>query len=75
MGPLSAGQLTVVDPDGHAEAVYELSPGSHVASWSRGEDRVVVIEDSSVTLVHMDDGSIEPLGAIVPDSHWVLSAG
>ena len=74
MGLLS-GQLTVVDPTGHAAAIYELSPGSHVASWSRGEDWVVVIEDSSVTLVHIDDGSIEPLGAIVPDSHRVLSAG
>ena len=74
-GPLSAGKLMVVDPAGHATPIHELSQGSHIASWSRGEDWVVVVEDSSVTLVHTEDGSIEPLGALVPDSHWVLSAG
>ena len=75
LGMLSAGELMVVNPAGHASPIYELSDGSHIASWSRGEDWVVVVEDSSVTLIHIDDGSIVPLGALVPDSHWVLSAG
>ncbi len=75
MGPLSAGTLMVVDPAGQATPIYELSQGSRIASWSRGEDWVVVVEDSSVTLINIEDGSIEPLGAIVPDSHRVLSAG
>ena len=74
-GPLSAGTLMVVDPAGHATPIHELSQGPHIASWSRGEDWIVVVEDSSVTLVHTEDGSIEPLGALIPDSHRVLSAG
>ena len=74
-GPLSAGTLMVVDPAGHATPIYELSQGPPIASWSRGEDWVVVVEDSSVTLVNTEDGSIEPLGPIVPDSHRVLTAG
>ena len=74
-GPLSAGTLMVVDPAGHATPIHQLSQGSHIASWSRGEDWVVVVEDSSVTLINIEDGSIEPLGALIPDSHRVLSAG
>ncbi len=74
LGVFSAGELMVVNPAGHASSIYELSHRSHIASWSRSEDWVVVVDDSSVTLVHIDDGSIKPLGAIVPDSHWVLAA-
>ena len=73
-GPLSAGTLIVVDPAGHATPILELSQGPHMASWSGGEDWVVVVEDSSVTLVNTEDGSVEPLGPIVPDSHRVLAA-
>lgn len=74
-GPLSAGELMVIDPAGHATPIYELAQGPHIASWSGREDWVVVMEDSTVTLVNIEDGSIEPLGAIVPDSHRVLTAG
>ncbi len=74
-GPLSAGELVVVDGAGRAAPIYELSHGSHLASWSRGADWVVVVEDSSVTLISLDGRSAVPLGDLVPDSHWVLSAG
>ena len=74
-GPLSAATLMVVDPAGHATPIYELSQGPPFAFWSRGADWVVVVEDSAVTLVNTEDGSIEPLGPIVPDSHRVLTAG
>ncbi|MDP3983517.1 MAG: hypothetical protein Q8Q52_00730, partial [Acidimicrobiia bacterium] len=69
------GDLIVVDATGDAAPIYKLSPGSHLASWSRGEDWVVVVEGSSVTLISVDEGSNAPLGALVPDSHWVLTAG
>jgi hypothetical protein len=71
----SGGDLIVVDATGAAAPIYELSAGSHLASWSRGEDWVVVVEDASVTLISVDDGSPTPLGVLVPDSHWVLTAG
>jgi len=74
-GVLSGGDLIVVDAAGFAVPIYELSPGSHLASWSRGEDWVVVVEDSSVTLISVDEGSKTPLGVLVPDSHWVFTAG
>ena len=71
----TAGDLIVVDAAGVAATIYELSQASHLASWSRDEDWVVVVEDSSVTLVPVDEGGKMPLGALVPDSHWVLTAG
>ena len=74
-GPLSAATLIMVDPAGHATPILELSDPPHMASWSRGEDWVVVVENSSVTLVNTEDGSIEPLGALVPNSHRLLTAG
>ena len=74
-GPLSAGRLMVVGADGRPRPIFELSHGPHIASWSRDEHWVVVVEGSSVTLINMEDGSINPLGVIVPDSHWVFSAG
>jgi hypothetical protein len=36
---------------------------------------VVVVEDSSVTLISLDDGSTSHLGDIIPPEHWVLSSG
>jgi hypothetical protein len=74
-GPISSGSLAVVDPDGTARVIYELNEGSHLASWSRGLDWVVVVEDSSVTLVSLTDGSVHPLGELIPDEHRVLTAG
>jgi hypothetical protein len=74
-GPISSGSLAVVDPDGTARVVYELSEGSHLASWSRGLDWVVVVENSFVTLISLADGSTYPLGDLIPDEHWVLTAG
>lgn len=74
-GPLDSGTLVMVDPAGNATPIFELTQLPHLASWSSGEDWVLVVEESSVTLINIEDGTIEPLGAIVPDSHWVLSAG
>lgn len=74
-GQISAGNLIVIDPGGAATTIYELSHGSHLASWSRGGDWVVVLEEASVTLVSVDDGSTAPLGDLIPDEHWVLTTG
>ena len=72
---VSGGDLMMVDATGVAVPIYELSPGSPLASWSRGEDWIVVVEDGSVTLISVDGGSPIPLGVVVPEFHWVLSAG
>jgi hypothetical protein len=74
-GQLSAGNLMVVDAAGGATSIHEFSPGSHLASWSRGGDWVVVVEDSSVTLISVVDGSTTPLGDLIPELHGVLTAG
>jgi hypothetical protein len=74
-GAVSSGELVLVDPSGVATPILELSQGSHLASWSRGEDWVVVVESSSVTLVPLGEGPNVSLGDVVPESHWVLSAG
>lgn len=74
-GAISSGELVLVNPSGVATPIHELSQGSHLASWSRGEDWVVVVEGSSVTLVPLGEGPNVPLGDVVPESFWVLSAG
>jgi hypothetical protein len=74
-GPVGAGHLVVVDAAGRATAIHELSPGSHLASWSRAGDWVAVVEDSAVELVSVVDGSTTQLGELIPESHWVLTAG
>ena len=74
-GPLRGGEVVVVDAVGVATPIFRISPGPHLASWSRGEDWVIVVEGSSVTLVPRGEGSEVPLGDVVPDAHWVLSAG
>lgn len=74
-GAFGSGDLVLVDTSGAATPIFELSQGSHLASWSRDENWVVVIEDSSVTLVPVDGGTNVPLGDLVPESHWVVSAG
>lgn len=74
-GQVSSGDLAVVDSAGSATTIYELSHGSHLASWSPFDDWVVVVEESSVTLISLSDGSTTPLGDLIPDSHFVLSAG
>jgi hypothetical protein len=74
-GTVGAGNLVVVDAAGRATAIHELSPGSHLASWSRAGDWVVVVEDSAVELVSVADGSTTQLGDLIPESYWVLTAG
>ena len=74
-GMMSSGSLVVVEPDGSAEPVYDFSEGPHLASWSRGLDWIVVVEGASVTLFSLADGSTFPLGDLVPEDHWVLTAG
>ena len=74
-GEVSSGQLILIDPDGNSTALYEFAEGSHVASWSLFDDWVVVVDDSSVTLIDIVSGSTTPLGELIPDSHYVLSAG
>ena len=48
-GPISAGELVIVDPAGQARPIHRFSQGSHLASWSRADDWVVIMEGSSVT--------------------------
>lgn len=74
-GSMSAGDLIVVDAAGVGRPIYQLSAGSHLASLSRGNDWVVVVEEASVTLISIEDGSITPLGPLIPESHYVLTAG
>jgi hypothetical protein len=74
-GQAGVGDLIVVDAAGRASVIYEFSPGTHLASWSRAGDWVVVVEDSAVTLISVVDGSTTPLGNLIPESHRVLTAG
>ena len=74
-GNVSSGDLIVIDRGGVASTIYEISHGSHLASWSRGGDWVVVLEGSAVTLVSLDDGSTTALGDLIPEEHWVLTVG
>lgn len=74
-GEISSGELILVGPSGTATPIYEFAHGSHMASWSPADDWVVVVEDASVTLISTNDNSPTPLGELIPDSHYVLSAG
>lgn len=74
-GANSAGQLVVVNRDGSARAVYAFGEGSHLASWSRAADWIVVVEGSNVTLVPTDGGDPIDIGDIIPADNWVLTAG
>jgi hypothetical protein len=74
-GQAGVGDLIVVAAAGRASVIYEFSPGTHLASWSRAGDWVVVVEDSAVTLISVVDGSTTPLGNLIPESHRVLTAG
>lgn len=71
----NAGSLVVIEASGVASVIYETDSASPLASWSRDGGWVVVVEDSSVTLVSPEDGSVVPLGDLIPDSHYVLTAG
>jgi hypothetical protein len=71
----SAGDLVMIDSSGVATRIYELSKGSHVATWSRDGNWVAVVEGLSVTLVAIEDGTSAPLGDLIPESHVVLTAG
>jgi hypothetical protein len=74
-GEVSSGQLIMVDPDASTTPIYGLSQGSHVASLSPSDDWVVVVEDASVSLISTRNNSTTPLGELIPESHFVLSAG
>lgn len=74
-GQAGVGDLIVVDAAGRASVIYEFSPGTHLASWSRAGDWVVAVEDSAVTLISVVDGSTTSLGNLIPESHRVLTAG
>ncbi len=73
--PSPGGDLVVVNGSGVATTLWEFPPGAHVASWSRGEDWVVVIEGSAVTLIPIDGGEPVPLGDLVPEGFVVLTIG
>lgn len=74
-GEISSGELILVGPSGSATPIYELAEGSHMASWSPSDVWVVIVENAAVTLVSTGDGSVTPLGELIPESHYVLSAG
>lgn len=75
LGDASVGSLVVIEASGAASVIYETDSGPSLASWSRDGGWVVVVEGLSVTLVSREDGSVEPLGDLIPDGHFVLSAG
>jgi hypothetical protein len=74
-GTPHVGELIVVDTAGLARPIYESARGGHLAAWLAGDEWAVVVEDASVTLVSLVDGSRTPLGALIPESHQVLTAG
>lgn len=74
-GVISSGELILVGPSGSARPIYEFAEGSHMASWSPSDVWVVVVEDASVALISTNDNSLTPLGELIPESHYVLSAG
>lgn len=74
-GVISSGELILVGPSGSARPIYEFAEGSHMASWSPADFWVVVVEDASVALISTSDDSLTPLGELIPESHYVLSAG
>lgn len=74
-GEISSGELILVTPGGRATTIYEFEEGSHVASWSPSDVWVVIVENAAVTVVSTGDGSMTPLGELIPESHYVLSAG
>jgi hypothetical protein len=73
--PSLGGDLVMVDEFGAATTLGGLSSGAHVASWSRGEDWVVVVEGSAVTLIPLDGSDPVPLGDLVPEGFAVLTIG
>jgi hypothetical protein len=74
-GEISSGQLILIDPNSSTTAIYEFAEGSRMASWSPYDEWAVVVEDSAVTLISTSNGSMTPLGELIPESHYVLSAG
>jgi len=70
-----ADQLVVVTSSGSASTLHDIGPGQTGASWSRAGDWIVVIQSADLTLVPANGDEPILLGPLVPDDHWVLSAG
>ncbi len=65
--------LVVVRQDGSTRVIHQMKDGG-VATFSRAEDWVAVADSDGVTLIPGRGEAIR-LGDILPDEHWVLTAG
>lgn len=74
-GSVGAGDLAIVDQSGNATILHDLATGSHAATITRDDGWVAIIEDGDVTLIEIASGESHALGALVPDEHWVFTAG
>ncbi len=72
-GPDRVVELVVVRQDGSTRVIHQTGYGA-VATLSRTEDWVAVIDQHEVTLVPAT-GDVVELGEIFPAEHWVLSGG
>lgn len=71
----SGGALVVVEQNSLIAPIASTSFPAPLAAWSRAEDWIVFVEGDQVTLIPADGGQPVPLGALIPEDHWVLSAG
>lgn len=66
--------LVLVQDDGSARVIHEMENGQSVATFSRADDWVALVEPGEVTLIPVGGEPIS-LGEILPSEHWVLTSG
>lgn len=66
-------ELVLVDGDS-AESLQELERVSRMASWSRDNGWVILVEGRSITLIPVGGGDIMRFDDLMPESHHVLTA-
>jgi len=69
------GALVVVEQNSLIAPIASTDTAMPLATWSRAEDWIALIEGSDVTLIPADGGQPVPLGDLIPADHWVLTAG
>jgi hypothetical protein len=68
-----SSSLVVVAPDGTATTLAAVGKNA-VATWSRDGNWIALVDGREVSLVSLD-GEVIELGALVPEDHWVITAG
>lgn len=67
-------QVVMVDRSGASRVIYRMRGEQGAATWSRAGDWVAVIDRGELILVSPAGDQVE-VGDILPDEHWVLTAG